>query len=327
MSIIASQEQNCKHKSTIVSKVVSKYSAFEHKRYLRMLTMTTACPLSHSERLVLSYHVYKSRDTKAATNANIAQAVGLTRKTVSKAIASLRAKGVYVDNPALVKAEWFAKPHDDGAPRCYRHYLVQDGLTELENTIYWMLWSLPRRRYQSKVGLAALTGYSEYRIRLGLRKLVKLMLIRRDGRTMTMVNPTNLDYWQDRKRKAKVIKKAATEPSPEPSPEPTLTEDWVQVLVDFQYTNEKYLAAAIEKQIPLMKTARISMSDIQEYWRTTLMMIAQADNAFNFIMFKFDGLLRDVAQVHREKGKDKSCIHLLTHATKQLLDKPAALLW
>jgi DNA-binding MarR family transcriptional regulator len=99
----------------------AKYARFETKRYLRMLVMMAKCPLTHSERLVLSYRAYKARDGKVASLSKIARVLGLDRHTVSKAVKSLKSKGVYIDNPVLIEPEWFAKPHEDGSPRCYRH--------------------------------------------------------------------------------------------------------------------------------------------------------------------------------------------------------------
>ena len=104
----------------------AKYAAFEGKKYLRMLVTMRKCPLSHSERLVLSYRVYKTRDAKPLSSSKIARVLGLDRHTVSRAVKRLEENGLYVDNPLLVKPEWFAKPHRDGTPRCYRHYLVDN---------------------------------------------------------------------------------------------------------------------------------------------------------------------------------------------------------
>ncbi len=195
--------------------ISAKYAAFEGKKYLRMLVTKSECPLTHSTRLVLSYRVYKARDAKPLTNVRIARVLGLDRHTVSRAVKRLEEKSVYVDNPLLVKPEWFPVPHRDGSPRCYRHYLVASGLTELENTIYWMLWSLTKNRTinQSKSGLAALTNYSRFRVIAGLKKLVSNGLIKVERRKITVPDPPTLDYWVDRIQK---VAKAAAETVPEP---------------------------------------------------------------------------------------------------------------
>src|SRR5208337_5583757 len=78
---------------------------------------------------------YKTRDAKPLSSSKIARVLGLDRHTVSRTVTRLEENGLYVDNPLSVKPEWFPQPHRDGTPRCYRHYLVDNGLTELENTL------------------------------------------------------------------------------------------------------------------------------------------------------------------------------------------------
>jgi DNA-binding MarR family transcriptional regulator len=113
-------------------RAAGKYAAFEGKRYLRMLVTKEKCPLTHSERLVLSYRAYKARDGRNLSISKIASTLGLDRHTVSKSVERLVQMGLYVDNPLTVKPEWFSKPHDDGSPRCYRHYLMESGMSELD---------------------------------------------------------------------------------------------------------------------------------------------------------------------------------------------------
>ena len=73
----------------------AKYAVFEGKKYLRMLVTTGECPLTHSERLVLSYRVYKARDSKKLTCSKIARVLGLDRHTVAKAVKRLKENGLY----------------------------------------------------------------------------------------------------------------------------------------------------------------------------------------------------------------------------------------
>lgn len=307
--------------------ICAKYSAFDGKKYLRMLVAKKECPLTHSERIVLSYRVYRARDVMPISNTKIARVLGLDRHTVARAVKSLDSQGVYVDAPISVKPEWFAKPHRDGTPRCYRHYLAEHGLTELENTLYWMLWSLTKTHtiVQSKCGLAALTNYSRFRVIQGLNKLAAKRLIEVNGKKITLLDPPTLDYWQDRKQKvAQSISEAATEP--------VLSEDWVEVLVEFCYETAKrsdkdYLVQMIEKQVRLTKKANISITEIQEYWRMVLQLISDVDKAWNFACFKFQDLLKEALTVHAEKGHAKTCIALLIHLTKQQLSHPPAMLW
>ena len=289
--------------------------------------LTHKCQLTHSERIVLSYRVYRARDLKSLSNAKIARVLGLDRHTVSKSVTSLDIQRVYVDDPVSVKPEWFAKPHRDGAPRCYRHYLVERGLTELENTLYWVIWSLTKDRAitQSKSGLAALTNYSRFRVIGAIKKLVTKGLIKVNGKKITLLDPPTLDYWQDRGQRV-------AKPVVEATPEPVLSEDWVEVLVDFWYetasrTNKDYLVAMIEKQVSVMKKANISITDIQEYWQIALRLITDVEKAWNFACYKFEDLLKDALRVHAEKGHAKTCIGLLTHLTKQQLSQPPAMLW
>jgi DNA-binding MarR family transcriptional regulator len=308
-------------------RAAAKYAAFEGKRYLRMLVTTAKCPLTHSERLVLSYRVYKARDVRPLSNTKIARVLGLDRHTVSNAVKSLDSQGVYVDDPVPAKPEWFAKPHRDGTPRCYRHYLVERGLTKLENTLYWMMWSLTKDRtvVQSKSGLAALTNYSRYRVIGAINKLVTKGLIKVNGKKIMLLDPPTLDYWQDRKQKvAKLVVEAATAP--------VLSEDWVEVLVEFCYetasrSDKGFLVQMIEKQVSLMKNAHMTLADIQEYWQMVLRLIPDVDKAWNFACFKFEDLLKDALQIHCEKGGAKTCIALLSHLTKQQLRQTPAILW
>ena len=304
----------------------AKYAAFEGKKYLRMLVTMRKCPLSHSERLVLSYRVYKTRDAKPLSSSKIARVLGLDRHTVSRAVKRLVENGLYVDNPVLVKPEWFPQPHRDGTPRCYRHYLVDNGLTELENTLYWMIWSLTRNGTitQSKSGLAALTNYSRFRVIAGLKKLVSKGLIGVDRKKIILLDPFTLDYWEDRKQKvAKLVVEAA--------PVPVLTEDWVEVLVDCHYqtsrTDRDCLVQMIEKQVSPMKKANICIADIHDYWQLALNLIPDADKAWNFACFKVEYLMTEAMRIHAEKGQAKTCIGILKHLTKQQLSQPPGMLW
>jgi hypothetical protein len=91
--------------------------------------------------------------------------------------------------------------------------------------------------------------------------------------------------------------------------------------------DKRYLVKMIEKQIPLMKSATISIADIHEYWRMTLSFIPDSEKAWNFACFMFKDLLNEALRVHAEKGFAKTCIGLLTHLTKQRLRQPPGLLW
>jgi DNA-binding MarR family transcriptional regulator len=308
--------------------IIAKYSAFEGKRYLRMLVTTGKCPLTWSERRVLSYKVYKARDGKPLQYSKIARVLGMDRHTVSRAVKRLEEKGVYADNPVSVEPEWFARPYRDGTPRCYRHYFVDRGLTELENTLYWMLWSLTSTGAvtQTKSGLAALTHYSRYRVSVAIKKLADKELIRVERRRITLLDPPTLDYWQDRQQKV-------AKPVVEAAPGPVLSEDWVAVLVDFYYeaaasrNDRENLVIMIQKQVTMMKIAAIGIADICEYWQATLRLIPDAEKAWNFACIKFADLLKEALRVHAAKGRAKTCIGLLTHLTTQLLSQPSALLW
>jgi biotin operon repressor len=309
--------------------ITAKYSAFQGKKYLRMLVTTRHCPLSHSERLVLSYRVYKSRDGKPLPYSKIARGIGLTRHTVSRAVKRLEEMGVYVDNPVAVKPDWFARPHRDDTPRCYRHYFVESGLSEVQNTVYWMIWSLTTDRTitQTRSGLAALTNHSRFRVSAAIKTLADKGLIQAERKRsrITLPDPPTLAYWQDRNQKvAKSVVETATDP--------VLSEDWVAVLVDFHYeaasrVDRKCLVDMIEKRVTMMKIAAISVADISEYWRVSLGMISDAEKAWNFTTFKAEDLLKESLRVHATKGQAKTCIGLLTHLTTQLLSQPPALLW
>lgn len=91
--------------------------------------------------------------------------------------------------------------------------------------------------------------------------------------------------------------------------------------------DKNYLVEMIEKQVSLMKKATFGITDIQEYWQMVLQLIPDAEKAWNFSCFKFADLLKDALQVHREKGRAKTCIGILTHLTKQQLSQPSAILW
>ena len=54
-----------------------------------------------------------------------------------------------------------------------------------------------------------------------------------------------------------------------------LSEDWVEVLVDFRFdaanrSDKDCLVNIIEKQVSLMKSTLINIADIQEYWPMVL---------------------------------------------------------
>ena len=262
---------------------------------------------------------YKARDGKVLSYSRIARVLGMDRHTVARAVKSLQAKGVYEDNPVPLRPEWFARPHLDGSPRCYRHYYIESGLSELENTLYWMIWSLSKNRsvVQSKSGLAVLTNYSRFRVILALRKLVGKRLIVIDRMRITLPDPPTLDYWQDRVQK---------QPKPvlQETVEPVLSEDWVAILVDFatQGTpdSKRLLVQMIDRRVGDMKSeAGISLEGIEEYWRSVLRVIPNADRAWEFACFKFEYLLKDALAVHREKGQARTCIGLLKHLTSQEL--------
>jgi hypothetical protein len=190
-----------------------------------------------------------------------------------------------------------------------------------------MLWSLTKNRtiIQSKSGLASLTNYSRFRVIGAISKLVDKGLIKANGKRITLLDPPTFDYWQDRKQKV-------AKPVVETAPEPALSEDWVEVLVDFSYetaskSDKDCLATVIEKQVSLMTKAHLSVSNIQEYWPMVLRLIPDAEKAWTFTLFKFEDLLKESLRVHAEKGHAKSCIGLLTHLTKQQLSQPPAFLW
>ena len=59
------------------------------KRHVRMLTRRKTCELSHPERLVLSYLVYKARDHSGVKTKTLVSRLGLDERTVRHAIRRL----------------------------------------------------------------------------------------------------------------------------------------------------------------------------------------------------------------------------------------------
>ena len=151
--------------------IFAKYSTFDGKKYLRMLVTNigmSADPFGAARSVLPCLQSQRpqaalKRQDRAGAKAGSAHRLQSRQEAGSQ--------GVYVDDPVSVKPEWFAKPHRDGTPRCHRHYLVESGLTKLENTLYWMMWSLTKTHtiVQSKSGLAALTNYSRFRVIAAIR--------------------------------------------------------------------------------------------------------------------------------------------------------------
>ncbi len=169
-----------------MSKPISLYQQYwSDKRYLKMVTCRKECDLSHPERKVLSFLVYKVRDKREVTTRVITKALGLDRRTVWAATRRLVELGLAVRvgqgyealDPLSVRPDWFADPHEANdwweRLRTYRLYLLTDEakrsrgnrdghLTEMDNAVLWMIYSLGKGGSetigQRVAGLAALLG-------------------------------------------------------------------------------------------------------------------------------------------------------------------------
>jgi hypothetical protein len=288
------------------------------KRYRWLLTTLKACPLSHAALLVLSYRVYrflKARERgKPAPRFSIrlyARALRMNRRTVRRAIEELGE--VWCDDPLAVRPEWFPAPFDDGKPHYYRYYLLNPGadMTELENRVFWMTWSLtdqPNARTR-KADLARLLRASPRHVGEAVKNLVskELVAIGQKSREVMVRRDIEHHYWQD-------LRPKKTKP-----PDVVLSENWVACQVERLTVEEPEdrvrFVGMIEREIGKMKSI-YPMREIQTYWETILQPEADMMQLLLFVAEHSDWV-RKAEAVHREKGDHaETSIHMLTYIAK-----------
>lgn len=322
------------------------------KRYLRMLTCRKACGLSHPERLVLSYLVYKARDEKGVMTRHLVAALGLDRRTVRRAIKRLKSLGfaVVMENghgatDALsVLPEWFAEPHEGDQwwerVRTYRYYPLRHAakrsrgnpsgsLTEGDNAVLWALYSLGRGGKeivgQRISGLAALLGFSPHTIRSAIGRLsdAKLVMQRSDGFTLLEPSGAVLEWWRDRPKKEETLRERGDRDIQEPEVAEGL--DWLKPFVDERFPNETQsdrdlLVGIVEKQWPEMLAGKVKPKEFKKFAGEVLGSFQRCDPAWDFCAYVWPELWKDAYTTHVSNGKyTGSCIHLLTSNTRAYL--------
>jgi DNA-binding MarR family transcriptional regulator len=322
------------------------------KRYLRTLTCRKACDLSHAERLVLSYLVYKARDEKGVKTRHLVAALGLDRRTVRRAIKRLVSLGLAIllgnghgaTDPLSVRPEWFADPHEGEKwwerVRTYRYYPLRSAakrsrgnpsgsLTEGDNAVLWALYSLGRGGKeivgQRIKGLASLLGFSPHTIRAAIRRLsdAKLVMKRSDGFTLLEPSAAALDWWRDRPNKEKGTRERGEQEIQEPDATEGL--DWLAPFVDARFPNDTdnerdLLVGIVEKRWSEMLRGKVKPKEFRKFAEEVLMSFTRADPAWDFCALVWPELWKDAYTTHVSNGKySGSCIHLLTSNTKARL--------
>ncbi|QDV36916.1 helix-turn-helix domain-containing protein [Tautonia plasticadhaerens] len=318
------------------------------KRYIRMLTCTKTCPLSHHQRLVSSRLVYKMRDGKPVLRGDLADALGLDPQTVSAATKSLVAHGLAARSgrghvavePMGETASWFGRRHEgerwwECLPT-YRLYPLTEQarrtrwnrgghLTEMDNAVLWLLYSLgkgtPEVVGQANRGLKALLGCSLDTLKAAIRRLAGngLVMARSDGFTLLAPTAEASAWWQDRKRKGT----SQTQQEKHREAEEESAIDFA-ALVCRAYPadsreNWDFLADILGKKADVMLAGRFTRREVREYWAGVLPMLTDADRAFNFVALAWEAHWNEAVQVHGGKGVHDSCFHLLKKVTGQRL--------
>jgi DNA-binding transcriptional regulator YhcF (GntR family) len=291
-----------------------------------MLTTTAQCALSHEQVKLLSERSYRYWHPKPPLLSvrGYAEELGMNRRTVRKAIRDLG--DLWCDEPIKLRPDWFAEPQDDGTPRIYRYYMLRpdSDLTELDNRVLMMLWSLAkspgvpitRRR------LAKAVRASRDRVSQSLRKLQKLKLVAVavSGQTIFIKLPESFDRWQDEK-----YKRERKKPKEAQADDFVLTEDWLRDLVDHYYPGEdaEDIAHVINQAIPDVKKVPWAMREIADYWQTVLRIGVKPMEVFMYARCH-EVHLHEALATHREKGKvrETCSINLLTCIAKQHLKLP-----
>ena len=295
-----------------MSKPSSLYQQYwSDKRYLKMLTCRKECDLSHPERKLLSYLVYKARDKTGVSTSVIIKAIGLDRRTVWVATSKLvelglvekTEQGYRALDPLEVKPEWFAEPHDGKEwwerLRTYRHYLLTHDakrsrgnrvgvITEMDNAVLWMLYSLGQGGKeivgQRVPGLAVLLGCSPHTVRDAIGRLTKAGLImkRSDGFTLLEPNKSVRSWWRDSKKSG-----VKEQPGVVPIEEDGDQLAWIEPLVAERYgsgseDDRDTLVRMLTKRCREMLTGKVKPSEVKKYWQSVLDMIPDADRAWDF---------------------------------------------
>jgi DNA-binding MarR family transcriptional regulator len=333
-----------------MGKPISLYQQhWSDKRYLKVLTCRKACELSHAERLVLSFLVYKARDKVCVGTKSITKALGLDRRTVWAAtrklvelrLATKTGPGYQALDPLVVRPDWFADPHEAKdwwvRPRTYRHYLLtntarrsrgnrEGRLTERDNSVLWMLYSLGNGGCeivgQRVAGLAILLGCSPHTVRDALARLSNagLVMKRSDGFTLLAPEQAVHSWWRDRPKKEQA--------SVVPITEAGAPLAWIESLVADRFPSDSdddrdTLARMVEKCSQQMLAGRVKPAETKKYWQNVLQMILDADKAFDFCSLDWDAIWKDAHRIHATNGKHAgSCIHLLTANTQTRLTMP-----
>jgi Mn-dependent DtxR family transcriptional regulator len=339
-----------------MGKPISLYQQYWlDKRFLRMLTTRKECDLSHAQKELLSFLVYKARD-KAEVGTNvITKALGLDRRTVWQATKRLIELGLVAKtgqgyealDPLAVRPEWFAAPHDGGEwwerLRNYRHYLLTASgkrsrgnraalITEMDNAVLWMLYSLAKGGNeivgQRVSGLEALLGCSRHTVRDAIRRLAAAGLImkRSDGFTLLKPNETVRPWWRDRPKKEKsgVTAQAGGAPVIDEADQ----FGWIGSLISEFYgadtkQNRDFLDCVMRDRTETMIRGRVKPTEAQKYWREVLDSFPDSDKAWEFCNLGFTELWKDAHRTHASHGKYAgSCINLLTANTRTFLLTP-----
>jgi len=339
-----------------MSKPVSLYQQYwSDKRYLKLLTCRKECDLSHPERRILSFLVFKARDKTGVGTRAITKALGLDRRTIWAATRRLvdlgfvtkTGQGYQALDPLAVRPGSFAAPHEANdwweRLRTYRHYLLTDAakrsrghpdgrLTEMDNAVLWMLYSLGQGGReivgQRVAGLAALLGCSPHTVRGAIGRLSKAGLImkRSDGFTLLEPEESIRLWWRDRpqKQKASLTDQAGVVKITEAG-DPLA---WIEPLVADRYSCDPQkdrddLVCMVEKCSRVMLDGRVKSAEAKKYWQSVLDMIPNADKAWDFCAYVWDVLWKDAHRVHTSNGKYAgSCINLLTANTQARLSLP-----
>lgn len=309
--------------------------------------------MSHHERMVYGYLVFKHRDRKPVKTRAVAHALGLDKKTVKSAIDKLSGwglasggrSGYAACEPSDDHLNWFPwKSNGESWPErlcTHRVYILnhearrsrhnpRGHLTELDNAIFWLLHSLgkgsgeivgktPRR-------LATILGSSFDTVTSALERLAAngLVMRRSDGFTLLVPGATALNWWSERKPRttpAEAVQSVTTE-TIKPTAPVVLTKESFDTLVKNalpRWSSEQRdgLPEMIMDKTTLMLAQGVSTSEAYEYWRKVVPCFAGMSDTEAILFFSgaWNAVLQEAVSVHREKGRVKSCIHLLTTNT------------
>lgn len=199
---------------------------FAESAYRFVVTATRHCPLSRKQLEV--YSALMKADFPVSV-ARLAKVTGLTRKTVKRNLKALEKHGLaalendrwIVRPPNKDQYKWFAwKPNGAEWRKRLRKWKVlrlaqKTKLTDAENTLYSMLVSLAGTKQIVEISikrLAKLARVARKTARKAIARLVELELILKGDGRVKLLEPSNLDDWQQIKKKSLKQQKPQVEP-------------------------------------------------------------------------------------------------------------------